>query len=94
MLKDRRIIFNSGLPVLFSSPYYAERLWEVATGRNIEVNLQRNLVEIDPDKKELHFADLKNQGEIIKLDVIMALLVNHFIIILFFSMISCTSRLR
>ncbi|XP_033227561.1 sulfide:quinone oxidoreductase, mitochondrial isoform X2 [Belonocnema kinseyi] len=54
------VVYNTTLPVIFGVKKYADSLWEVCKRRNINVNLQTNLVEIKPDKKEAVFQNLKN----------------------------------
>ncbi|KAK9883996.1 hypothetical protein WA026_004931 [Henosepilachna vigintioctopunctata] len=57
------IIYNSSLPVIFGVKKYADALWKVVEGRNIEVNLRTNLIEVKPDKKEAIFENLDKPGE-------------------------------
>lgn len=49
------VIYNTSLPVIFGIPKYAESLWKIIKERNIQVNLQHNLVEVKPDKGEAVF---------------------------------------
>ncbi|XP_058798033.1 sulfide:quinone oxidoreductase, mitochondrial [Phymastichus coffea] len=52
------VVYNTSLPVIFGVKKYADALWEVCNRRNIKVNLQTNLIEIRPDKKEAVFQNL------------------------------------
>ena len=54
------IEFRSSLGVLFGVKKYADALWEVVKGRNINVHLRQNLIEIKPDTKEAVFENLDN----------------------------------
>ena len=40
------IQYRSSLPVIFGVKKYADALWEVVKGRNINVNLRQNLIEV------------------------------------------------
>ena len=56
------IQYRSSLAVLFGVKKYADVLWEIVKGRNINVYLRQNLVEIVPDNKEAVFENL-DSGE-------------------------------
>lgn len=64
-----KIIYNTSLPVIFGAKKYADSLWDVCKNRNILVNLQTNLVEINPVKKEAKFVKLTNPNETIMQEV-------------------------
>ena len=53
-------MYYSTLPVIFGVKKYADALWEVVGGRNIEVNLNRHLTEVDIDRREAVFANLQD----------------------------------
>ena len=57
------IVYNTALPVIFGVKKYADSLWSVCKQRNITVNLQTNLVKIDPSKRQATFAKLNSPGE-------------------------------
>ncbi|XP_066593471.1 sulfide:quinone oxidoreductase, mitochondrial isoform X2 [Prorops nasuta] len=52
------VIYNTALPVIFGVKKYADSLWSVCEGRNISVNLQSNLIGINPEKREATFEKL------------------------------------
>jgi len=52
------IHYFSSLPVIFGVKKYADALWEVVKGRNINVHLRHNLVEVKPETKEAVFENL------------------------------------
>ena len=60
------IEFLTGLPVLFSSPHYAQRLTELCNERGIPISTKHNLVEIRSKSKEAIFQDLENKKEVVK----------------------------
>lgn len=43
--------------------YFADALWKVANGRNIDVNLKTNLVRVDGSKNEATFANVDNPDD-------------------------------
>ena len=53
-------MFHTALPVLFAVKLYADALWKVVESRGIEVNLNSALVEVNADKREAVFEDLKS----------------------------------
>ena len=53
------MIYHTALPVLFGVKRYADALWKVVAARNIEVNLNSNLIEVNPDKREATFENLQ-----------------------------------
>jgi len=55
-----KIMYYSTLPVIFGVKKYADALWEVVGRRNIEVNLNRHLTEVDIDRREAVFANLQD----------------------------------
>ena len=55
------IHYFSSLGVLFGVKKYADALWEVVTGRGINIHLRHHLVEIKPDTKEAIFENLDTQ---------------------------------
>ncbi|EFN77650.1 sulfide:quinone oxidoreductase, mitochondrial isoform X2 [Harpegnathos saltator] len=59
---DINVIYNTALPVIFGVKKYADSLWLVCKERDITVNLQTNLVKIDPNKRQATFEKL-NSGE-------------------------------
>lgn len=63
MRKNKHVIYNTALPVIFGVKKYADALWKVCKKRDIEVNTQMALVEIRTDQKEAVFENLKNPGE-------------------------------
>jgi len=52
------IQYRSSLPVIFACKKYADALWQVATGRGINVHLRQHLVEVKPETKEAVFEHL------------------------------------
>ena len=52
------IMYFATLPVIFGVKKYADALWKVVNERNIQVNLNRNLVEVDG--KEAVFENLED----------------------------------
>ena len=54
------MIYHTALPVLFGVKKYADALWKVVESRNIEVNLNSALVEVNTDKKEAIFENLQS----------------------------------
>ncbi|XP_020286215.1 sulfide:quinone oxidoreductase, mitochondrial [Pseudomyrmex gracilis] len=60
---DVNVMYNTALPVIFGVKKYADSLWSVCKQRNINVNLQTNLVKIDPEKKQATFEKLNSPGE-------------------------------
>lgn len=56
------VIYNTALPVIFGVKKYADCLWNVCNERGICVNLQTNLVKINPNEKQATFEKL-NSGE-------------------------------
>ena len=57
------IEYNTSLPVLFGVKKYADSLWKVCIERDIKVNLNSNLVKIDPINRHATFENLKNPGQ-------------------------------
>ncbi|KAL6259777.1 hypothetical protein P5V15_009689 [Pogonomyrmex californicus] len=57
------VVYNTSLPVIFGVKKYADSLWGVCKERDITVNLQTNLVKIDPSKKRATFEKLNSPGE-------------------------------
>ena len=53
-------MYYSTLPVIFGVKKYADALWEVVGRRNIEINLNRHLTEVDIDRREAVFANLQD----------------------------------
>ena len=51
-------MYFATLPVIFGVKKYADALWKVVNERNIQVNLNRNLVEVDG--KEAVFENLED----------------------------------
>ncbi|KAH8304994.1 hypothetical protein KR059_001093 [Drosophila kikkawai] len=58
------IIYNTSLPVIFGVKQYADALWKVAKKRNINVNVNRNLVEVRPEDSIAVFEDLAEPGKL------------------------------
>nr|XP_012139841.1 PREDICTED: cyclin-T-like isoform X1 [Megachile rotundata] len=58
-----RVVYNTSLPVIFGVKKYADALWKVCERRDINVNLQTNLIEIDPTKQEAVFQKLDGSNE-------------------------------
>lgn len=56
-------MYNTALPVIFGVKKYADSLWNVCKQRDITVNLQTNLVKIDPSKRQATFEKLNSPGE-------------------------------
>ena len=50
---------------------YADALWGVCNERNINVNLQRNLIEVRPDSRTAVFEKLYKPGETTEIQVIL-----------------------
>ncbi|XP_043279337.1 sulfide:quinone oxidoreductase, mitochondrial isoform X2 [Venturia canescens] len=63
--KNIRVTYNTSLPVLFGVKKYADALWEVCRSRDIEVNLQRSLIEVRGSKREAIFQNLQNPEDIV-----------------------------
>lgn len=63
-LRDISVTYNTALPVIFGVKKYADALWKVCEARNINVNVQTNLVEIRPSKNEAVFQNLKKPEEL------------------------------
>lgn len=57
------VVYNTALPVIFGVKKYADSLWGVCKERGITVNLQMNLLKIDPSKKQATFEKLGSPGE-------------------------------
>ncbi|XP_076234890.1 sulfide quinone oxidoreductase [Calliopsis andreniformis] len=57
------VVYNTALPVIFGVKKYADALWDVCKKRNITVNLQTNLIEINPTKQEAIFQKLDKPNE-------------------------------
>jgi len=65
------IQYRSSLPVIFGVKKYADALWEVVKGRNINVNLRQHLIEVRPETKEAVFENLDTQEqEVITYDML------------------------
>ncbi|KAG7209683.1 hypothetical protein KM043_011328 [Ampulex compressa] len=58
------VVYNTALPVIFGVKKYANSLWDVCHSRDIKVNLETNLLEIDPNKKEAVFQIFKEANNI------------------------------
>lgn len=58
--------------MLFSVPRYAQALWKVVKKRNININLNTNLVEVKPDKNIAVFEKLDKSGERFEQEVSLA----------------------
>lgn len=63
------VVYNTALPVIFGVKKYADCLWGVCKQRDITVNLQTNLVKIDPSKRQATFEKLNSPGEIVVQEV-------------------------
>ncbi|KYM86081.1 Sulfide:quinone oxidoreductase, mitochondrial, partial [Atta colombica] len=59
------VVYNTALPVIFAVKKYADSLWDICKQRDITVNLQTNLVKIDPSKRQATFEKLNSPGEIL-----------------------------
>lgn len=57
------VVYNTALPVIFGVKKYADSLWNVCKERDITVNLQTNLVEVNPNKKQATFEKLNSSEE-------------------------------
>ena len=57
------MIYHTALPVLFAVKKYAEALWKVVESRNIEVNLNSALVEVDTNNREAIFENLQSPNK-------------------------------
>ncbi|XP_076764864.1 sulfide:quinone oxidoreductase, mitochondrial-like [Xylocopa sonorina] len=60
-----KVVYNTALPVIFGVKKYADALWDVCKRRDITVNVQTNLVKIDPVKQEATFEKLDGSNETI-----------------------------
>ncbi|CAK9834298.1 Sulfide:quinone oxidoreductase, mitochondrial [Anthophora retusa] len=58
-----KVVYNTALPVIFGVKKYADALWNVCKQRNIVVNVQTNLVKIDPANQEAIFQKLDGSNE-------------------------------
>ncbi|XP_013783340.1 sulfide:quinone oxidoreductase, mitochondrial-like, partial [Limulus polyphemus] len=56
-------IYNTPLNVMFSAPKYADRLLKVAKNRDVTVNFQHNLIEVDSLRKEATFEKVASDKE-------------------------------
>lgn len=63
-------MYNTALPVIFGVKKYADSLWNVCKARDVTVNLQTNLVKVDPDKKQATFEKLNSPGETLVQEVL------------------------
>jgi sulfide:quinone oxidoreductase len=57
------VLYNTALPVIFKAPKYATSLWKVAEKKKVKVNLNVDLVEVRPDKKQAVFKSLSKPDE-------------------------------
>ncbi|KAL7013320.1 hypothetical protein ACKWTF_015330 [Chironomus riparius] len=53
-----KIYFNTSLGVIFGIKHYADSLWEIAKSRDVNVNLNTNLVAVSPNGREATFENL------------------------------------
>ncbi|XP_068983072.1 sulfide:quinone oxidoreductase, mitochondrial [Bombus flavifrons] len=58
-----KVVYNTALPVIFGVKKYADALWDVCKRRNITVNVQTNLIKIDPVTEEAVFQKLDGSNE-------------------------------
>lgn len=58
-----KVVYNTALPVIFGVKKYADALWDVCKKRNITVNVQTNLVKINPATEEAVFQKLDGSNE-------------------------------
>ncbi|XP_076631160.1 sulfide quinone oxidoreductase [Colletes latitarsis] len=58
-----KVVYNTALPVIFGVKKYADALWNVCGQRDITVNLQMNLVEINTSAREAVFQRLDKPNE-------------------------------
>ena len=49
------IQYRSSLAVIFGVKKYADALWEVVKGRNINVNLRQHLIEVSFNRNQNYF---------------------------------------
>lgn len=61
--RNVQVVYNTALPVIFKAPKYADSLWKVAEKKKVKVNLNADLVEVRPDKKEAVFKSLSKPDE-------------------------------
>jgi len=64
--RSANIQYYSALPVIFGVKKYADALWEVVRGRNINVNLRHNLIEVRPDSNEAIFENLDTNEKVVQ----------------------------
>ncbi|VDI75708.1 sulfide:quinone oxidoreductase [Mytilus galloprovincialis] len=57
------VMYNTSLSVLFGVKKYAAGLHKVVDSRDIKINYQRNLIEVNTDKREAIFQKLDSPGE-------------------------------
>lgn len=57
------MVYNTALPVIFGVKKYADALWGVCKERDITVNLQTNLIEVDSAKQEAVFEKLDGSNK-------------------------------
>lgn len=57
------MLYNTALPVIFKAPKYATSLWKVAEKKKVKVNLNVDLIEVRPGKKEAVFKSLSKPDE-------------------------------
>ncbi len=62
---NAQILFMSGQPTIFTSPYYARALEKIVQERNIETRFKHDLREIRPDKKEAVFQRLDTNEQVV-----------------------------
>lgn len=63
MRDNIKVVYNTALPVIFGVKKYADALWEVCKRRDITVNLQMNLIEINTSSREAVFQRLDKPNE-------------------------------
>ncbi|OQR75895.1 sulfide:quinone oxidoreductase [Tropilaelaps mercedesae] len=60
--ESANIIYNTAGEAIFGVKKYAEALWRVAKLKDINVNLQHNLVQVLPDKRQAIFEKVENDN--------------------------------
>ena len=63
-----KVMYHTALPVLFGVKKYADELWKVVESRDIEVNLNSALVEVNADKKEATFENTQSTEKVMVID--------------------------
>lgn len=61
--QNAKIIYNTALPVLFGVKYFADALWKVVEKRDIEVNANSELVEVNAKRNIATFVNVVDRSQ-------------------------------